>query len=77
MASAHCREFLIWRRLRSDTSSSIELSTELCLRDLRNVESEGLCPGVAAGMMLSKQKGLDVDGRLDDVTAGGRPMVFP
>jgi hypothetical protein len=51
VARAQGREFLIWRRWRSETKSSMELSMSFDLRVLRNVESEGAWPDVVDGMI--------------------------
>jgi hypothetical protein len=51
VARAHGREFLIWRRWRSETKSSMELSMSFDLSVLRNVESEGAWPEIVDGMI--------------------------
>jgi hypothetical protein len=51
VARAHGREFLIWRRWRSETKSSMELSMSFDLRVLRKVESEGAWPEIVDGMI--------------------------
>lgn len=53
VAIAHGREFLICRRFRSETRSSIDLSTGCALLDLRKVASEGALPQseVTEGML--------------------------